>query len=153
GIFNAFKDIPVQLCQFHQVKTVTKYLTKKPKLEASIELRNLSLQLKNSDKAGFIRALDEWYAKWESTVNERTTFVEDGKERSTYTHMNLRKAYRSLRRNIPHLFVFEEWMELGIPNTTNCLDGHFSDLKNKLRNHNGMSRRRKIKMILEYLNS
>ena len=73
GIFNAFKDIPVQLCQFHQVKTVTKYLTKKPKLEASIELRNLSLQLKNSDKAGFIRALDEWYAKWERTVNERTT--------------------------------------------------------------------------------
>lgn len=153
GIFNAFKDIPVQLCQFHQVKTVTKYLTKKPKLEASIELRNLSLQLKNSDRAGFIRVLDEWYAKWESTVNERTTFVEDGKERSTYTLMNLRKAYRSLRRNIPHLFVFEEWMELGIPNTTNCLDGHFSDLKNKLRNHNGMSRRRKIKMILEYLNS
>ena len=29
----------------------------------------------------------------------------------------------------------------------------FSDLKNKLRNHNGMSRSRKIKMILEYFNS
>ena len=71
GIFNAFKDIPVQLCQFHQVKTVTKYLTKKPKLEASIELRNLSLQLKNSDKAGFIRVLDEWYAKWESTLRRK----------------------------------------------------------------------------------
>ena len=67
--------------------------------------------------------------------------------------MNLRKAYHSLRRNIPHLFVFEEWKELDIPNTTNCLDGHFSDLKNKLRNHNGMKRERKIKVILEYFNS
>ena len=153
GIFNAFKDIPVQLCQFHQVKTVTKYLTKKPKLEASTELRNLTLRLKSSDRAGFVLALDEWYARWEDTVNERTMFQEDGKVRSTYTHMNLRKAYRSLRRNIPHLFVFEDWIELGIPNTTNCLDGHFSDLKNKLRNHNGMSRSRKIKMILEYFNS
>ena len=135
------------------MKTVTKYLTKKPKLEASTELRNLTLRLKSSDRAGFVLALDEWYARWEDTVNERTMFEEYGKERSTYTHMNLRKAYRSLRRNIQHLFVFEDWMELGIPNTTNCLDGHFSDLKNKLRNHNGMSRRRKIKMILEYFNS
>ena len=66
--------------------------------------------------------------------------------------MNLRKAYHSLHRNIPHLFVFEEWKELDMPNTTNCLDGHFSDLKNKLRNHNGMKRERKIKVILEYFN-
>ena len=45
--------------------------------------------------------------------------MEDGKEQSSYTHMNLRKAYRSLRKNIQHLFVFEEWTELDIPNTTN----------------------------------
>lgn len=49
-IFNAFRDISVQLCQVCKVKIVIKYLTKKPKLEASIELRNLSLQLKNCDK-------------------------------------------------------------------------------------------------------
>ena len=153
GIYNAFKNTPVQLCQFHQVKTVTKYLTKNPKLEASMELRNLSLQLKNSDKAGFVRALNEWYAKWEKTINQRTTFVEDGKVRSSYTHINLRKAYRSPHTNIPHLFIFKECMKFGIPNTTNRLDGHFSDLKNKLRNHNGMSRRRKMKMMLEHFNS
>ena len=32
-----------------------------------------------------------------------------------------------------HLFVFQDYQELGIPNTTNMLDGTFSDLKNKLR--------------------
>ena len=153
GIFNAFKDIPVQLCHFHQVKTVTKYLTKRPKLEASKELRQLSLLLKCSDRRSFENSLDVWYAKWHETLDERTFFEKDGQERSTYTHMNLRKAYRSLRRNMPHLFVFEEWRELNIPNTTNCLDGHFSDLKNKLRNHNGLSRRRKVKMIMEYFST
>ena len=153
GIFEAFAGIPVQLCHFHQVKTVTKYLTKKPKIEAAKELRELTLRLKDSCKSDFVSALDEWLAKWRTVLDERTTFVEDGHERSEYTHMNLRKAYRSLRRNIPHLFVFEEWKELDIPNTTNCLDGHFSDLKNKLRNHNGMKRERKIKVIVEYFNT
>ena len=42
-------------------------------------------------------------------------------------------------------------MELNIPNTTNTIDGHFSDLKNKLRNHNGLSRTRKIKFFDEFL--
>ena len=50
-----------------------------------------------------------------------------------------------------HLFVFEEYRELDIPNTTNALDGQFSDLKNKLRNHNGLSLERKKRMIDRYL--
>lgn len=153
GIFNAFADIPVQLCQFHQVKTVTKYLTKKPKTEAAKELRELALRLKTCSRSEFVSGLDNWLEKWKAVMDERTVFEEDGNIRGEYTHMNLRKAYHSLRRNIPHLFVFEEWKELDIPNTTNCLDGHFSDLKNKLRNHNGMKRERKIKVILEYFNS
>jgi hypothetical protein len=45
------------------------------------------------------------------------------------------------------LFVFEDYKELNIPNTTNALDGRFADLKNKLRNHNGLSKARKIKFI------
>ncbi|MEZ4906805.1 MAG: hypothetical protein R2771_03975 [Saprospiraceae bacterium] len=38
-----------------------------------------------------------------------------------------------------------------IPNTTNAIDGHFSDLKKKLRCHNGMSERRKKQFIDEFL--
>jgi hypothetical protein len=53
----------------------------------------------------------------------------------------------SLKRNLPVLFVFEDYPELKIPNTTNALDGLFSDLKNKLRNHNGLSKLLKMKFI------
>jgi hypothetical protein len=37
-----------------------------------------------------------------------------------------------------------------IPNTTNTLDGQFANLKNKLRNHNGLSKVRKMRFIDEF---
>jgi len=49
------------------------------------------------------------------------------------------------------LFTWYDQFEIGIPNTTNAIDGHFADLKNKLRNHNGMSIGRRKKFIDEIL--
>ena len=40
GLPGMFPDKKVQLCQFHQQKTVRKYLTKHPKTEAGVELRD-----------------------------------------------------------------------------------------------------------------
>ena len=45
GVFELFPDIPCQLCQFHQIQIITRYLTRKPKLEAAVELRSLVRQL------------------------------------------------------------------------------------------------------------
>ena len=41
-------------------------------------------------------------------------------------------------------------MEYTIPKTTNAIDGMFADLKNKLRNHNGLSVQRKMKFVAEF---
>jgi len=41
-------------------------------------------------------------------------------------------------------------MNLNMPNTTNAIDGHFADLKNILRIHNGLSIKRKRKFIDEF---
>jgi len=35
GLFQLFGNIPMQYCQFHQVKTIRTYLTKNPKMPAS----------------------------------------------------------------------------------------------------------------------
>ena len=148
GVVQAFPDIPVQMCQFHQVKIVTKYLTRNPKLEAAKELRDIALKLVDSTEAEFTAMLDGWYSKWKPALDERTKNESTGKY--SYTHKPLRSAYRSIRNNIFHLFEFEHWRDLGIPNTTNCLDGQFSDLKNKLRNHNGLSKERKKRLIDDY---
>jgi transposase-like protein len=148
GIFEMFPDIPCQLCQFHHVKTITRYLTRKPKLEAAVELRSLTRQLTKTDKKSFISHLQMWKNKWDKFLNERTISATTGK--SFYTHKRLRSAYFSLKRNIPYLFVFQDYKELGIPNTTNMLDGTFADLKNKLRNHNGLNMTRKQRFIDEF---
>ena len=92
--------------------------------------------------------LERWHAEWKNVLDERT--CDEETQKSFYTHKPLRSAYRSLKNNLPHLFVFEHWMELDIPNTTNTLDGQFSDLKNKLGNHNGLIMKRKKKLIDDY---
>lgn len=147
GLFSLFANIPMQYCQFHQVKTIRIYLTKKPKLQASKELWELTLLLSKTDKERFIGSLEAWYSRWETFLNERR-IDEEGKNR--YVHKRLRSAYRSLKTNLPWLFTWYDFIELDIPNTTNAIDGHFSGLKNKLRNHNGLSQKRKMKLIDEF---
>jgi uncharacterized protein (DUF433 family) len=147
GLFSLFANVPMQYCQFHQVKTIRTYLTKKPKMQASKELWELALLLSKTDKESFVGGLEEWHAKWEWFLNERK-IDERGKKR--YVHKKLRSAYRSLKTNLPWLFTWYDNLELNIPNTTNAIDGHFSDLKNKLRNHNGLSIDRKKKLIDEF---
>lgn len=145
GLLKSFNNIPIQMCQFHQVAIIRRYITKNPKLLASIELKKLVSTLKLTDKESFIASLYIWFKRWENFMKQRTTNPVTNK--SFYTHKNLRSAYRSLKNNLPWLFTWYDYLELKIPNTTNCIDGSFSDLKNKLRNHNEMSISRKKKFI------
>jgi hypothetical protein len=148
GLFQLFgNDTPVQMCNFHQVAIVRRYLTKKPKMQASKELWEHTLLLAHTDKESFQGGLNAWHIKWENFLNERK-IDEKGKKR--YVHKKLRSAYRSLQVNLEWLFTWYENMPLKIPNTTNAIDGHFADLKNKLRNHNGLSIQRKMKFIDEF---
>ena len=149
GLIKSFDGIPVQMCQFHQAAIIRRYITKNPKLPASIELKSVVDLMKNTDKESFEGSLAQWFSKWEQFLNERTVNKETGK--SFYTHKRLRSAYRSLKTNLPWLFTWYDNIDMGIPNTTNSIDGHFADLKNKLRNHNGLSEDRKKKFIDGFL--
>lgn len=149
GLIQSFGNTPVQMCQFHQASIIRRYLTKKPKLRAAQELLFVVDLMKQTDKESFEGALDLWFEKWKDFLNERTINPETKK--SFYTHKRLRSAYRSLKNNLPWLFTWYEFIELNIPNTTNAIDGHFADLKNKLRNHNGLNLKRKMKFIDEFL--
>jgi hypothetical protein len=145
GLFRLFGDIPVQMCQFHQVQIIQRYLTRKPKNQAAIELKKLTLKLTKQTKSEFINSLNSWYLRWSDYLNERGQSPSTGK--TYYTHKRLRSAYLSLKKHLPNLFTFEDHKELPMPNTTNALDGQFADLKNKLRNHNGLSKERRMKFI------
>ena len=149
GLIQSFGTIPVQMCQFHQSAIMRRYLTKRPQLRAAQELLSLTDLMKQTDRESFEGAVEEWREKWQNFIDERTINPLTGK--SFYTHKRLRSAYRSLRNNLPWLFTWYDHLGFEIPNTTNAIDGHFADLKNKLRNHNGLSINRKIKFIDEFL--
>jgi len=117
-------------------------------MQASKELWEHTLMLTVTDKESFEGGLNEWYLKWKAFLNEQKT-DEAGKKR--YVHKKLRSAYRSLKTNLPWLFTWYDHASLKIPNTTNAIDGQFADLKNKLRNHNGLSIVRKMNFINEFL--
>jgi len=128
---------------------VRRYLTNKPKLEASIELKIIVATLTNTNEKQFTKQLNDWHEKWEEFLKEKTTNPETG--RWCYTHKRLRSAYRSLKTNLPYLFTYQRYPGLNIPNTTNSLDGFFNTLKDKLNVHRGLNCKRARKVIVELL--
>ena len=151
GLANVFKDIPVQVCQFHQLQTVTKYLTRRPKTEAGKELRALALTLTKTDEKTFTKALQVYEEKWKHFLNEKTIML--GLNRPQYTHKNVRSALRSLKTNLINLFTYQRYPELHIPNTTNTIDGYFASVKKKTAAHHGLRRDRRFRVISELLSS
>lgn len=152
GLINVFKGIPVQMCQFHQIKIVIRYITTRPKTEAGKELLALVCTLTETTEVEFTPVFEAWHTKWESFINEKTvsTFL-SGKTTSYHTHKGVYSAYHSLKRNLPYLFTYQKYPELNMPNTTNDLDGAFSNLKKKLSAHHGLRRDRRFKVISQIL--
>jgi hypothetical protein len=148
GMFQIFSSHKVQMCQFHQVAIIRRYITINPKLEAGKELKQIVKLLTKTDKESFVGLFNDWLAKWDSFLKEKKLDPETGKSR--YVHRRLRSAYLSIKRNLPYLFVYLEDISLNIPNTNNKLEGTFTELKNKLRNHNGLSKENRKRFIDEF---
>jgi hypothetical protein len=129
---------------------VRRYLTTRPKTLAGVELKFISDALTKIDEKSFRALLGNWYEKWHLFLKERS-YQPDG-EQWWYTHKRIRAAYRSLNMNLPYLFSFERYPELGIPNTNNSLEGYFSKLKRLLNNHQGLKRWRRYRFIEAILN-
>jgi len=149
GLFTAFGSIPIQMCQFHQVAIVIRYITRNPKLEAGKELKTLVHNLTRCTRIEFAQQLNNWHDRWKKFLSEKSYNAE--KDKWSYTHRRLRSAYRSLKTNLGYLFTYLEYPDPGIPNTTNSLEGKFSRLKTKLRVHSGLKEWRKKRIINEIL--
>ena len=148
GLAKSLGRYKVQYCQFHQVKTVCSYLTQKPKTEAGKELRKIALLLCHTDKESFEGMLNEWYSKWGEWIKERS--FDPQSQRNRYTHRKIRAAYFSFKRNMQYLWTFYDNPETRLPNTNNALEAVNTDLKTKLRVHNGLNRRNRMIVIDEY---
>ena len=148
GLAQSLSQYKVQYCQFHQVKTVVEYLTKNPQTEAGQELLKIAYLLCHTDKESFEGMLEMWHTKWDRWLKQRTLDRKTGKK--VYTHRRVRSAYFSMKRNMKWLWTYYDYPDTPIPNTNNILEAINTDLKSKLRVHNGMSKRYRKLFIDEY---
>ncbi len=149
GIPWLFPGVPVQMCHFHQEQIVIRYLTQNPKLEAGIKLLVLVKTLPASDEATFTTAFNAWCMKWHTFLQERTVDLETN--RWHWTHKRIRQARDSISAHLPHLFIYQKYPDLHIPNTTNSLDGSFKKIKVSIAVHAGLTHARKIKLVTALL--
>ena len=148
GLAQSLSQYKVQYCQFHQVKTVVEYLTKNPQTEAGQELLKIAYLLCHTDKESFDGMLEMWHTKWDRWLKQRSLDRKTGKK--VYTHRRVRSAYFSMKRNMKWLWTYYDYPDTPIPNTNNILEAINTDLKSKLRVHNGMSKRYRKLFIDEY---
>lgn len=152
GVSRVFADMPIQMCHFHQLAIIKRYLTNNPKLEASVDLLQICKKLRIISEDRFRDALDIWYLNYKNFIEQKTPNPTTG--RLIYTHAKLVSAYNSLRKNLPYLFTYKRYKHIKLPNTTNHLDGGvFSQLKKFIKLHQGLARRNKVKFIDEFLNA
>ena len=149
GIPSVFKDIPVQICHFHQWKIVRKYLTLRPKLESHKALLRIAGQIAKSTENEMRTMLEQFAVTYRKDLDEHVICPCCNKKK--YVHRKLRSAYRSLTTNLPCLYTYQKYPELNIPNTTNSADGTFSALKLHVNAHRGLRFDRRFKMIRAYL--
>lgn len=102
--------------------------------------------LTKTDRESFDDMFGDWCVRWNDHQNERSKDLEMG--RSHYVHGRIRSAYLSIRRNMPYLYTWYDNIKMGIPNTTNLIDGYISQLKRMLRCNNGLKREHREKLVI-----
>lgn len=148
GLREMLSGTPYQLCQFHQLQRIRQLLTNNPKLPASVELREIASVLTSSGKEQFRAMLEDWHSRWKDFLKEKT-IADNGK--SFFTHRRTRSAYYSLKTHLDVLFTYQDFTDGSVPNTNNALESLNSVIKTKLRNHRGISLKRRMILIANLL--
>lgn len=140
-----FWEIPTQMCHFHQKQIMKRYLTQNPRVEANKELKEIWNSIWNFSMRTIKQRLDDWYRRNKSFLSERN-------DANKLVHNRTLKAYRSLNRNLKYLYTYKdyEWI-IDIPNTTNSIESTFSHVKQKANLHRWLKKKRKLKVLDQFL--
>ena len=135
SLFKIFAGYKIQMCQFHMRQIFTRYLTRNPRFKASKALAGIMAELVSSSKMAFVEAFQRKHT-YHITINRRT-LLKNG--RTKFTHQRLHIAMRSIEFFLPYLFTYQDPECMGMPNTNNKIEGTFTDFKNNLNVHSGLS--------------
>lgn len=149
GIADVFKNYPVQICQFHIYTRISKLLTKKPKTEAGKDLKQIN------DPFIYLRLSENELGRTLARFcHKHSSFLEEINDKGKPKHKRIIQDLKTFKRSMKKLFVYQDYPELNIPNTTNHLDGGINPkIKDLARKHRGMRKSRRNKLITVLLNS
>lgn len=135
AIRKVYPNIIIQRCLVHIQRQGLSWLRRFPKNEPAQELRWILLSLlkikTKREKDGFINDFDVWEKKYGRIVS---SLPSDNK-----VFGDLQRARSLIIHALPDMFHYLEDRE--IPHTTNKLEGYFSILKTRYRQHRGMSKK------------
>ena len=144
SLFRKLSSYKVQMCQFHMLQIIKRYLTDKPKLLASRALNELVGCIKDHTEASFKKQFEEWKTTWKDVI-ERRSILKNGKSR--YRHRRLRSAMLSIEFYLSYLFTYQRKDCNGMPNTNNKIEGTFTNFKKHLNIHSGMTEENRKRFI------
>ena len=157
----------IQRCIFHVWQNIRIRLTLNPKTEAGKDLLHLVRDIweVKDIKAvkKWISSLDDWKAKYEPYLKERTYANPDNLQQNKYrrkwwyTHKNLRSSYRQLKSLSENQQLFTyiyTSTDIPIPRTTNHVEGGVnSQIRTLLKHHRGLSQTHQQRLVDWYLSS
>jgi len=97
----------IQYCQFHQIKTILSYITKKPRLIPSIHLKLLISFLTEISEKEFRKNFKFFLESFKDEINKKELNLETNKY--YFIHKRLRSAIKSLINNLHHLFTYQKY--------------------------------------------
>ncbi|MEI7510583.1 MAG: transposase [Candidatus Peregrinibacteria bacterium] len=107
GLGRLFPAIVFQHCQFHLFQIVTRYISKKPKLLAGKELREIMFRMKETDRESFDYWIEQWHKRWKTFLSEKTENIATGTK--VFTHQRIRQAYTAIICTMPFIFTCHRW--------------------------------------------
>lgn len=150
SVIKMFKGygLHVQMCQFHMIRIMTRYLTRTPVLDQNKELRWIVSAITKVSRQRFEDSFYRWKLRNELWLLER---YKNDEGKYEYSHQKTRTLVKGIILLLPYLYTFEEYPELKIPRTNNKIEGVHSALKSKLNIHRGAKKSLKTKIVFSFL--
>ena len=144
-----FPGAEFQRCLVHIQRYGETYITQKPKTKAGIELQEIIKRLNTIDcelaKMTWLGCFCEWKRIYGNFLKERSF----GENHWWYTHRNLRRVAYHIDNALPDMWRYLD--NKSISKDTNALEGRFTDLKQKFKNHRGLKKEKRENYFTWYV--
>jgi len=137
-------ELLIQRCLFHIQRQGLMWCRRFPKRADAKHLRNLFLTVNSIRKPSHKNAFITEVNRWEDRYGQRIAACPE----SGWVFSDLKRARSMLLTALPDMFHYLQ--DHNIPSSTNALEGYFSRLKQKYRQHRGLPKHHRLRYFNWY---